>query len=248
MKNIIYYFLLVLLLISCGSQKHKIALSYATETSSYAKWLLRNSDKIEVISLKKLTPEEACKVLETCKGIVFTGGEDVESAKYGKAKDSTRCGKFNLKRDSLEFALIKKAMNLELPIIGICRGQQILNVAMGGTLIIDIPTDVGNKVKHRKNGRITKHMVNINEYSGLHKLFGESEIEVNSHHHQAIENIAPVFKAIAFANDSIIEAIEWKDVNKKHYLRAFQWHPEKMEKTNKYSNIIAKDFIKEILK
>lgn len=231
--------------IGCGNKKVRVALSYSKCNSSYAKWVKSVDHTIEIVSLRKLSVEEAKKELATCDGVIFTGGEDVSPSRYGKAYDSVRC-EINYYRDTLEFALIKLAMEKKMPIIGVCRGEQILNVAMGGSLIVDIPSDLGEKVIHRKNGKLTYHKVMVDTTSLLYKLSGISETTVNSAHHQGINRIAESFRPVAYAQDSLIEAVEWKNPEGKPFFMAVQWHPERLGKTNKLSYSIVKEFVKQL--
>jgi putative glutamine amidotransferase len=115
---------------------------------NYENWIHHADNSVILIDFKKMPVDSAKKVLLTCDGLLLTGGEDVVPSYYGKAADSLRCST-NPQRDSLEFALIQLAIKTGMPILGVCRGEQILNVALGGTLIIDIPTDHPSTVKHQ---------------------------------------------------------------------------------------------------
>ena len=191
-----------------------IALSKASGGDNYiqyVKWIKHFDKNIVCIDLIKKNPEQACKLLEKCSGLILTGGLDVDPAQFGKAKDSSRC-ELDKKRDTLEFALVKRAMELKLPILGICRGEQVLNVAMGGSLIIDIPKDHDTLVRHQtKKGTHTKHYVSLVQGTYLCNLCNTKGDTVASNHHQAVDKPADCFKVSAWANDSIVEAFEWKD-------------------------------------
>ncbi len=247
-RRIIYFAVISIVLISCGGEYNRVALSYAEVESTYGRWLKSVDENVKLISLKGCSPEEAIEILATCDGVVFTGGADVSPAKYGKAFDSVRC-KIDYKRDSLEFKLITKSMDMKIPILGVCRGEQILNVAMGGSLIVDIPEDIGPKVTHRKKGGLVVHRVSIDTTSVLYRISnGVSSSVVNSYHHQAVDVLADCFKASAYSADGVIEAIEWKDPVGKPFLVAVQWHPERLGKTNKLSYSIVKEFMKSMKK
>jgi putative glutamine amidotransferase len=149
-------------------------------------------------------------------------------------------------RDTLEFALIKKAMLLELPVLGICRGEQILNVAFGGSLIVDIPEDYDAKHLHRCDDPAECfHPVEIVNGSNLFRLTRLKKGMVNTNHHQAIDELADEFAKTAVSPGGIIEAIEWKDAIGEPFLIAVQWHPERMEQDNPLSYKIGEAFIKE---
>lgn len=237
---------------SCSSHKEesiKIAISKAKPEKyygSYAKWLKKADSTIECIGMYFIPIDSALLILENCSGLLLTGGPDVFPGEYNKAFDTTRCGTIDYKRDTLEFVLIKKAMDLNIPILGICRGEQILNVSMGGSLIVDIPSDFDTVVVHRcKDTKNCFHNVQIEPGS---KLFWASNINsgiVNSNHHQAVDKLADKFKVTARSGDGLIEAIEWEEPHGKPFLIAVQWHPEKMDYDNPLSLPIAEYFLQE---
>ena len=130
----------------CQPAPMKIGLSKASP--NYVNWLKRADPSIQTIDLYKLTFSMAIQQLGLCSGLLLTGGEDVWPGRYGKTSDTLRCTEMNPHRDSLEMALIEKALALKMPVMGICRGNQILNVYLGGTLIIDIPKDFGKNTIH----------------------------------------------------------------------------------------------------
>ena len=245
MKTIIKTFLFSLftfIIFSCSGPQDKsltIALSKGYPVDSYENyynWIASGDSTAKVIEMYNRKLDEALAELENCEALIMTGGADVYPGKYGKEMDTSRCGKFDFKRDTLEFELIKKALELGIPIFGICRGEQILNVAMGGSLIIDIPTDHDTTVKHRiKDWRNCYHNVLIEPSTKLAWASNAFTGSVTSNHHQAIDQLANVFKVSARADDRIIEAIEWKEPEGKSFLMAVQWHPERMSKDNPLS-------------
>ena len=235
----------MLLLISCAFSEEKplhIALSSATK--NYINWIHRADSTVVTIDFDKMPIDSAIRQLENCDGLLLTGGEDVVPSYYGKAADSGRC-ETNPPRDSLEFALIRKAMEMRIPILGICRGQQILNVAMGGTLIVDIPNDRPSAIMHRCED-YTKcfHHVVVDKSSNLYTICLVDTGWVTTNHHQALEKMAAGFRAVAWSSDSIIEAIEYSNPGQKPFLQAVQWHPERMPKENPLSMPIVKAFLK----
>lgn len=171
-------------------------------------------------------------------GFLFTGGPDVEPAFYGQKKEDF-CGDICPERDNMEMKLFRLVFDLGKPILGICRGIQLMNVALGGTLYQDIPTQVPSEVPHRvlekPQGRET------------HEIFVEPEcpfgnlplcLKVNSRHHQAIERLAPGLAVRARAADGIIEAVYMPD---RPNVRAVQWHPENF--CNELSGEIFREFM-----
>jgi len=205
----------------------RIALSSGNE--NYINWVHRGDSLAEIIDMSGLHSDTALKLLSTCDAIIFTGGEDIVPSYYGKAKDSARC-EVNPARDSLEFLLIKESLHLKMPVFGVCRGQQILNVALGGTLIVDIPSDHPGNISHRCDDYTRCfHTVNVVKGSFLHTISQADSGKVTTNHHQAVEKAAPGIKIVAWSTDSIAEAIEWADPTDKPFLLAVQWHPERMD-------------------
>jgi putative glutamine amidotransferase len=209
----------------------------------YVKWLRSVGTSFEFINFYGMDIPDALAAMKKCSGLVLTGGADVHPSYYGKGEEENRC-ELDQSRDILEFAIIEKAMELKLPILAICRGEQILNVSQGGDLIVDIPADHGNSLKHTSdNGQLIYHSINIDISSNLYKLIRNTSFDIVSVHHQAVKTLAPCFRPAAFAVDGIIEAFEWLNPEGKGYLNAVQWHPEKGDYNNELSQVIAKDFI-----
>jgi putative glutamine amidotransferase len=209
----------------------------------YVKWLKSIDQSFEYINFYRMDVPDALAALEKCSGLVLTGGADVYPSHYGKGEEENRC-EIDPSRDVLEFALIEKALVMKLPILAICRGEQILNVSQGGDLIVDIAADYGTTLKHTSDtDQLMYHSVNIDESSILFRLIQTTSFDIVSVHHQAVKTLAPCFRPTSFAADGIIEAFEWVDPEGKGYLNAVQWHPEKGDYYNALSQIIAKDFI-----
>ncbi len=224
----------------------KIAIS--KQYPNYSKWLKSINPDVEFYNLYGMGLNRALYTLDRCDGLLLSGGPDVEPAVYGKAGDSSRC-EIDFKRDSLEFLIIKKAREKKMPILGICRGEQILNVALGGTLIVDIPEDYGTTVKHKCEDKDTCfHAVSILKNSLLYRICGVTKGIVNTNHHQAIDKLAPGLRISAKSPDGIPEAIEWdtKDGNPppgEPYMIAVQWHPERMDDDSPLSKPIGRYFL-----
>ena len=128
----------------------------------------------------------------------------------------------------------------------ICRGQQILNVALGGSLIVDIPSRFHSLVYHRcEDWRNCYHDVNVINNSLLSEVSGVDGGQVATNHHQAVKKLANTFRVMATSNDGIVESIGWKDPENKPYLMAVQWHPERMDSTNMLSRPLAEKFLNE---
>ena len=176
-----------------------------------------------------------------CDGVLFSGGCDIEPKKFGEETLPT-CGNIQLYRDSLELAFFKEAFKAKKPILGICRGSQLINVALGGTLYQDIPTMIPSEIPHRqKEARsLPSHSVKILSDTPLMELIGKERMVANSFHHQAIKALGDGLEVMALADDGIIEAIYHTDYS---YLIAYQWHPERLCESNEDNRRIFDDFI-----
>jgi len=157
-------------------------------------------------------------------GLCLSGGPDLDPAAYEAAPDP-HLGPVEPDLDAFEFAVAKRADTLGIPVLGICRGCQAMNVARGGTLHQHLPdvTDGSCDHRQRESGRQTTHSVRIEPGSGLAAIVGENELEVNSFHHQAVDRLGRGLRAVAWSPDGVIEAIE--DDGAPLYL-GVQWHAE----------------------
>ena len=169
-----------------------------------------------------LAADRAAAALAAVRGLVLTGGEDVAPDRYG-ATPHPRLGDVDPVRDAAELALIAAARSRRLPILAICRGIQILNVALGGTLYQDLDSERPGLVPH--SDETARHGVRVAAGSLLERTLGMRSATVNSRHHQAIRDLAPCLKAVAWADDGVIEAAEPADANAA-WMVAVQWHPE----------------------
>jgi microsomal dipeptidase-like Zn-dependent dipeptidase/gamma-glutamyl-gamma-aminobutyrate hydrolase PuuD len=157
-------------------------------------------------------------------GIVFTGGEDFAPAYFGE-EEHEHLGEVNVNRDTYDLTLFKLASDRNIPTLGICRGLQLINVGMGGTLYQDLPSQKPSDINHRQQeaGTVATHSVSVVEGSLMHQILGEKEIQVNTFHHQAIKKLAPGLKIVGWANDSVPEMIE---AYPNRQILGTQFHPE----------------------
>lgn len=169
-----------------------------------------------------IDPATAGSVLDRVDGLLLTGGEDVEPSRYG-ASPHPKLGEVDAGRDAVELALIKAARDRRLPVLAICRGIQILNVALGGTLYQDLGTERPGPLNHSADDR--RHGLCVAADSLLSRTLGCENATVNSRHHQAIRDLAPALRATAWAEDGVIEGAEPDDPSAPWTL-AVQWHPE----------------------
>jgi putative glutamine amidotransferase len=210
---------------------------------NYFNWIHRADPSVVCVDLKGLSTAEAEKLLETCDGILFTGGEDVVPSRYGKTADSARCTT-NPARDSLEFFLIASAMQMKLPVLGVCRGMQILNVALGGTLVVDIPTERPGHVVHQCEDYLhCFHPVSPAENTVLSRICGSGTGEVTTNHHQCVERLADGYRISARSADGIPEAMEPLIPENQPFFLAVQWHPERMDELSPLSMPLMKAFL-----
>ncbi|NLA82724.1 MAG: gamma-glutamyl-gamma-aminobutyrate hydrolase family protein [Clostridiaceae bacterium] len=168
--------------------------------------------------------------LAACSGLILTGGQDMSPLHYGQEPEKG-LGEVSEARDDYDLALYGLAKDMGLPIFGICRGMQVINVAEGGSLYQDLARESTFKLKHlQEAGRDQiSHSVTLTPGSRLHDLLGD-RIQVNSFHHQAIRDLAGGFRVSATSDDGVIEAMEALDMDKEKIL-AVQWHPEELTKT-----------------
>jgi len=161
--------------------------------------------------------------VEKVDGIIISGGFDINPLFYGEEPTEKQGFTFN-ERDEYDMKIVKYSSQLKKPILGICRGIQVINVAFGGTLYQDTSFAKGSYIKHMQNSKpdLPSHTVEIIKDSMLYNIIGESAI-TNSFHHQSVKDVAPGFKISAMAKDGIIEAIESE---KEDFILGVQWHPE----------------------
>jgi putative glutamine amidotransferase len=226
----------------------QIRVAVSKTSGKYEKWLMNADPDVVIVNMYGMTVDSALFVLSACHGLLLTGGEDVNPAYYGKLNELSKCEEIDNYRDSLELALIKRALLVRMPIFGICRGEQILNVALGGTLLTDIPADVGNQVAHRcpPGSEDCLHMVKIDPQSELYHLTAVENGMVNSFHHQAVDMIAPGMRVTALSENGVIEAIEREMPLGKSFIMGVQWHPEALAKNPALSKPLADNFIAQI--
>ena len=164
--------------------------------------------------------ELVARMLAPLDALLLCGGEDVEPRRYG-AKPSPRLGKVNRRRDAWEFLLLDEAVKRRLPVFGICRGCQVINVYFGGTLWQDLPSERPGQIAHRSK---ELHSVRIVQGSRLAKSLRAETLKVNTSHHQAVKDLASGFRAVAFAPDGVVEAIESDTLP----VAGVQFHPERL--------------------
>lgn len=224
-----------------GGAKSKVRLAVPYIKPNYASWLEKWDDRVECIDFTGRDPDELMRDASAYDALVLTGGGDVEPHRYGMPEMAVHCGGMDAVRDTLEWKLAGTAFLLKIPVFGICRGLQLLNVCMGGTLYADIARFHGSTFRHRGDTDEI-HGVEWEKTSFLSRVQDETFGEVNSAHHQAVQVIAPGFVVAARSSDGIIEAIEYTG-DADMLCQAVQWHPERMDPDNPLSLETGKLFL-----
>ncbi len=174
-------------------------------------------------------------LLDVCDGLMLTGGGDIDPARYGRAPHSETSG-VSGERDDAEFSAFALAYERRLPILAICRGMQLANVALGGSLHQHLPDLSGNAINHRQTPEApreeTTHTVSLSPECRLAALLGTRTLSVNSMHHQAVSEAGAGLVVTGYAPDGVVEAMEAGD---ERWLLAVQWHPEELTGTQEHA-------------
>ncbi|CAM4951398.1 unnamed protein product [Rotaria socialis] len=188
--------------------------------------------------------------VEKCQGVVLSGGEDVDPRRYKRPDllDRLELADIDEKRDRFEWEVIALALTLKLPMLGICRGMQLFNVYQGGTLIFDIPT-VTNINGHAKvQGIDQRHDIHVVENTLLNQITGCVKGAVNSSHHQCVETLGKNLLVAARAEEPIVEAMQYQNVDEYPFYLGVQWHPERMvDQSSPFSYNIRQAFLDYII-
>lgn len=184
------------------------------------------------------------RALDVVDAVLVTGGQDVDPARYGceDRAAAALCGELCRERDAMEALLVPAALGRDLPLLGICRGIQALNTALGGTLWQDLPKQHPSAVEHHGQPPYDQptHPVEVLPKTPLAACVGAGELAVNSYHHQALRDVAPGLKVMARAADGVVEAV-WRPESR--FCWAVQWHPEFMHAVDEPSRKIFSAFV-----
>ncbi|MBW8487642.1 gamma-glutamyl-gamma-aminobutyrate hydrolase family protein [Actinomadura parmotrematis] len=173
-------------------------------------------------------------VVSRLDGIVIAGGADVDPQLYGAARDP-ETGPPQPQRDRYELALVRAVIDAGLPFLAICRGLQVLNVALGGTLVQDLPAAVGHERHRPAIGRVGAHRVQISATSAIGKIMGDAA-DVPTYHHQAVARLGEGLVPVAWADDQVVEAAELQG---HPFGLAVQWHPEEGDDRRLFEALVA---------
>jgi putative glutamine amidotransferase len=166
------------------------------------------------------------RLLDAAGGLMLTGGADIDPARYGEPVDGAR--RISPERDDMEFELLQIALERGLPVLAICRGMQLLNVALGGTLHQDLTTDFDAAIAHDswKDVDSSIHAVRPSDPDLLDDVFADEPTMQNSAHHQGVERLASSLEPVGYAPDGLIEAVEYR-LSDSGWIVGVQWHPER---------------------
>ncbi len=179
------------------------------------------------------TSDQIAELVRRADGVLLTGGEDIELKHYAPdtpPEIAATIKDVEPERDVLEFALVDEVFRQRKPLLCICRGHQMLNVALGGTLIVDIPTQLPGALPHKQVERKFDlvHDVSLAPDSQLATLLGTAQVGTNTTHHQAVARVADALRVTGTTSDGVIEALELKDKSRLPFLQSVQFHPERL--------------------
>jgi putative glutamine amidotransferase len=217
-----------------------LKIGVSKDADLFIDWLREAVPSVEVIDLYGLLEEQSKNTLIHCDGLILSGGPDIDPIRYGKPEKANLCY-LDQHRDRREWILTDIAIEKNIPILGICRGFQLLNVFFGGTLITDIPLETTSQVIHRMDNDTAYHAIFITENTLLASLTPSNCVGVNSSHHQTVDRLAAPFIVSARSQDELIEAFEWDQKENHPFLLAVEWHPERMNCS--FSKHIAQAFL-----
>ena len=222
----------------------KIAITdtFSPKLDYYFSWLNRFEPNLEwvVISYKNNNLQE----LDTADGLIVSGGGDLDPALLGTPDPAGHSKDVDRARDDFELQAVHLALAKGIPLLGICRGLQVVNFACGGTLILDLPS-AGFMDHSNTNDYQLAHTVTVKPTTLLAQLTGKSTLQINTSHHQSIEKPGKGLMASACSSDGVIEAAEWETKEGKPFCCLVQWHPERMADApdNTASRAIAEGFL-----
>jgi putative glutamine amidotransferase len=188
---------------------------------------LQEAGGVPIALPPQLAPEVLAVLMTRVDGLLLTGGGDMDPSRFGEAPHPTLYD-VAPSRDTVEIEAIRMAMERRLPVLAICRGIQVLNVACGGSLYQDVGSDPGTTLPHSQKEPRNQptHKVKLTRGSRLAGVMGADEVEVNSMHHQAIKGLGTGLVAVAWAPDHIVEGVESEDPSR--FVLGVQWHPEEL--------------------
>tara|TARA_B100000965_G_scaffold118842_1_gene98031 strand:- start:123 stop:881 length:759 start_codon:yes stop_codon:yes gene_type:complete len=244
--------LIFVFFLSCSTEQEKKTIILSKASTNYINWLTSpDFNLVNAYTIKNLD-----SLLLVSDGIVLTGGEDINPLMYGDSSNLLLCEAMDFRRDTIEKKLFDYALAAQIPFVGICRGMQMMNVAYGGTLYGDIPTELGESVVHRNRGEVMHEIIiTNNNFENIKMIFPEdidrlntkNIYNVNSWHHQGLKDIADGIIVIAESYDGLPEAVIM-DKKVHPFMIAVQFHPERLGTENGIHKNMRKNFFDAIYK
>jgi putative glutamine amidotransferase len=229
--------------INSMNQQLHIGITDCGKFDNYRRWI-ESETGVHVIKLSM--HNKNADETDECDGVIFSGGEDLHPSLYGKPEFELEFGLKEIipERDQFEYQVIAKAFTKKKPVLGICRGLQLINVFLEGSLVPDIPA-VRQSIAHGKqNGVDQTHFVRVVADTLLYNICGQELESVNSAHHQSVDRPGELLRVSAFSEPNIVEAMEWKEPANKSWLLMVQWHPERMaDLSSPFSALVKKAFL-----
>ena len=194
---------------------------------NYWQWLRSFDPDVQIVDL--FVSEDFEADLPKLDALILTGGGDIHPDVYGMAEYADRCDGVDIRRDQMELKAMEYAEENKLPVLGICRGIQLVNVYKNGTLVPHIPDQFGLEEYHTSDqGGDKEHSVEIEPGSILFRTLNQADGSVNSAHHQGVAELGQGLTVSARSSDGMIEALEWQEPEQSSFMLAVQWHPERM--------------------
>jgi len=216
-----------------GAEFHDLSLSLS---ESYTNALLA-AGALPLVMPPTTSRKTINELVAHCDGVLLTGGDDIQTGLYAKdlpPELSKTVDAIDPARDAWELELIDETFQKRKPLLGICRGHQLVNIALGGTLIVDIPTQVPNALNHRQFEKKAEPVHDLELASGclLERLAGKNTLGVNSTHHQAVGKLAKALIPVGRTADGVVEALELKEPELLPFFLTVQFHPERLYDKN----------------
>jgi len=206
---------------------------------------IQDAGGLPVLLPPQLDAQALGALWERLDGLILTGGGDIDPSHFAEPRHATT-DEVSPARDALEVALVRKALDDDVPLFAICRGLQVVNVALGGSLYQDIKDQTGSPIEHSQRDRRDQptHAVKVmGEGTRLGRILGRLELEVNSMHHQAIKTLGRGLREVAWAPDGIIEGVELADGDR--FVVGVQWHPERGWRDDPFAKALFTTFIEQ---
>jgi putative glutamine amidotransferase len=211
---------------------------------NYVRWIQRVAPDAELVKLSKVLGN--ADAVRQCDGLVLTGGGDVHPKYYDREDALSLVEDVDTWRDEFEFTVIRHALNRAIPVLGVCRGMQVFNIAMGGTMIPDVQrAGYHNHSKSPTGDRM--HPVAVERGTLLHTIVGAERGEVNTSHHQAVDRLGKGLRISARSDDGLVEGLEWENPDGRPITLLIQWHPERMKDAESpFARGILEEFVNEV--